>query len=306
LIGRYFADRYFAYRFPIDTDIRFFFRHFGFVLIIGIFIYVVCILCKYKKSDKKVASSLVFLFSLIVVMFFILTRIQTHGQQHLLLYAAPFSLIILLITSECNIIFKGQAIKLLMYAIAIFCTVSVFLPRTQPRYLAELTTYAPFPSFAVYPTIREDAKELIALDEFLRNLNGRTTIMASSFTINPDLIARAGASLNPTRPLAPAEHILFLPDVDRRDGRPYNIVYADYILVADPIQTHLAPHEQQVVVVPANMLLNETLFSQAFERMDTTFSLRDGVTVYIFKRTRPNTEEELQSLMSAILIGGIE
>ena len=309
LMGRYFADRYYAYRFPIGTDIRLFLRHFGFVLVIGIVIYIIFALWQYKKSDdeqKKAIASLLFLFSLIITMFLILTRIQTHGQQHLLLYAAPFSLIILWLYNGLDIIFKGQVTRLIIYAVAFFCTISVFLPRTQPRYLAELTTYAPFPSFAVYPIIREDANELIALDEFLRNLDGRTAIMASSFTINPDLIARAGASLNPTRPLAPAEHILFLPDVDRRDGRPYNIVYADYILVAYPIQTHLAPSEQQVVAVPAQMLLEETEFSQAFEKMDNTFYLRDGIIVYIFRRIRPNTDEELQTLMEAILIGGME
>jgi len=303
LMGRYFADRYFAYRFPIGVDIRLFARHFGLALVIGIVVYIVFALWLYRKSDeenKKATPSLLFLFSLMLVMFFVLTRIQTHGQQHLLLYAAPFSLIILIICNGSKAIFKRRLIKFTMYAIAFSCTISVFIPRTQPRYLAELNTYAIFPSFMVYPTIRADANELLALDEFLRNLDGRTAIMASSFTINPDLIARARASLNPTRPLTPAEHILFLPDVDRRDGRPYDIVYADYILVTNPIQTHLALSEQRVVLFPAQMLLTGTGFAEAFERMDTTFILRDGVRVYIFRRIRPNTEEELQNLMNEI------
>ena len=312
LMGRYFADRYYAYSFPIGTDFRLFMRHFGFILILIVIAYVIYSWVKDHKNDGRwymekfnnnfsqehAKYDMTFLLGFAATMFFILTRIQTHGQQHLLLYVAPLILIILHMTISEN----PNWVRWGICIVAVLSSASIFLPRTQPRYLAELTTYAPLPSFPGQPIVRDDAEELIALDDFLRGLDGLTAVMASSFTINPDLIARAGASLNPTRPHVPAEHILFLSGVDRRDGRPYSIIYADYILVSYPIQTHLAPTEQQVVVVPAQMLLENAPFSNAFERMDESFTLRDGVQVYIFRRTRPNTPVELQMLWDAIVI----
>jgi hypothetical protein len=124
--------------------------------------------------------------------------------------------------------------------------------------------------------------------------------LASSFVLNADLLAKTEASLNFLTPLERSKNIAYLPDVDKRDGKPYNIVYVKYIVIALPIQTHLDPKDQLSVVIPAQMLTSDTPFAAAFEKLDVKFTLKDGVQAYIYERLRPNTEEEIDEVWEMI------
>ena len=91
-----------------------------------------------------------------------------------------------------------------------------------------------------------------------------------------------------------------LPQVDKRDGLPYAIADMDYLVVASPAQTHLNPGEQRVVTIPAEAMLSDSPLSAAFERMDCEFRLQNGVSVFVFRRIRPNTQAELDWLWTEI------
>ncbi|MCL1858168.1 MAG: hypothetical protein FWF92_02920 [Oscillospiraceae bacterium] len=298
LMAKNYADIYSAYKFSFDTDIKIFLRYFGIALILTITFYIIYCVVKQKQKKEKLIN-LIFLYVFIVLMFVMFTLIQTHGQQHLLLYVPGFALILFCMTQD----FKIKRDKIILAAVSVLCTVSIFLPRVQPQAISEIKTYAPLPSFSVYPIVRNDADELMRLDEYIKTLDGKITVLASSFVINADILAKAEASLNPLKSLKPSENIFTLPAVDKRDGRPYNIAYADYIITASPVQTHLDPQDQQVVVIPALMLMSDTPFSSAFEKTDIIFKLKDGVEVYIYRRLRPNTDEEMNEVWEKINIG---
>lgn len=302
LLGNNYADLYSAYKFTFDTDIKIFLRYFGIVLVLSITVYIIYNIISYRKSilpDKKEKLiNMIFLFMCACIMFILFTYIQTHGQQHLLLYVPPLALILFYAVQDV----KRE--KIIFSAVSVLCIVSIFLPRIQPQTISQINAYSILPSFSAYPVVREDADSLAELDEYVRGLDGKTAVLASSFILNADILSKAEASLNPAKPLIKAAHILSLPAVDKRDGKPYGIANADYIVAASPIQTHLAPEDQQVVVIPAMMLMSETSFSSAFEKLDITFKLRDGVEVYIYKRLRANTEEEMNEVWENIKIGG--
>ena len=150
------------------------------------------------------------------------------------------------------------------------------------------------------PVVRDDADELIRLDGFIKTLDGNIAVLASSYTINPDILANIGPSLNPLAPLSDSVKIMWLPAVDSRDGLPYGIAGAEYIIVASPVQTHLSPGDQRAVTVPAEMLMGGTGFSSAFEKMGEEFTLNGGVKVYVYRRTRANTEEEMAEVWERI------
>jgi hypothetical protein len=187
-----------------------------------------------------------------------------------------------------------------LYVTAGLCFFSVWLPRRQPASLAELTSYAPLPSFSVYPTVRPDADTLLALDAYIRDKKEPAVVLASSFTLNSDLLSLVYPSFNPLKPLTANENILHLPQVDARDGLPHGLAYARYVVAAEPVQLHLGESNQRVVAVPAGAMLHDTPFSAAFVREDAVFTLRDGVTAYVYRRVRPNTEAEMAWLWEQI------
>ena len=283
-----YGDIYSAYSFAALNDVRFILRYFGLILIIGVFSYSI-----YSVLRKKEGFRGCFPICVCLLMFFLFVSIQSFGMQHLLLFAAPVAVI-------CVRASRDRLLRAPAIAVAALCFAGVFVPREQPQALSEITNYALIPTFSVYSVIREDAEELASLDRFVRGLDGSTAVLASSFTLNSDLLALVDSSFNPLKPLDANEAIIHTAQVDKRDGLPLGLELADHIVTAYPVQTHLDPGDQRSVSVPAEAILNDTPFSAAFEKTDVEFNLRFGIKAYVFRRTRPNTEEETQWLWQAI------
>jgi hypothetical protein len=99
--------------------------------------------------------------------------------------------------------------------------------------------------------------------------------LASSMVLNSDPLSLVAPSFDPAKPLDVNGNIIHPPQVDDRDGPPYGLAGADYIVVAAPVQTHLDP---------AEALFRGAPFSAAFERTGDVFSLRGGVKAHIYRR----------------------
>jgi hypothetical protein len=74
--------------------------------------------------------------------------------------------------------------------------------------------------------------------------------------------------------------------VDRRDGFPYELLAADVVVTAEPVQTHLDPAEQQVVIVPAREIDSRSTIGRSFHRLPESFQLEKGVTARVNVRAR--------------------
>ena len=81
--------------------------------------------------------------------------------------------------------------------------------------------------------------------------------------------------------------------MDRRDGISRKMLGAKYILVADPVQTHLRPEDQLNVVIPSRSLLDGTDIGRAWRRTGEKYKLADGIEASLFEKIREPTEEEL-------------
>jgi len=286
-----FSDIYSAYSFSMLTDVRFILRYFGIAIISGMTIFTIYRVCKRKA---RYTAFLPLLCCLLI--FFIFTSVQSFGMQHLLLFAAPIALI-------CIDASREKITRTVALVISVLSFASIFIPRDQPRSIHEIKNYAPIPSYSGYPVIRRDAAALAALDKFVRGLDGRTAVLASSFTLNSDLLALIEPSFDPLKPLNANADIIHTAAVDKRDGLPYALSSADYIVAALPVQTHLAPDQQRSVVIPAEAMFKKTPFSAAFERLTDTFELQEGIIVCVFERLRQNTDEELEWLWDEIRAG---
>ena len=291
LLGANYADIYSAYKFSFDADIKIFLRYFGVLLLFAVTGYAIYAFAAKKKEQLM---STLFLYVLFAAVFFMFITVQTHGQQHLLLYAPAFALILI------NFVKTSKRAKTILAAVSVCCAAGMFIPGAQPQSLGEISSFSPLPSFSIYPAVREDADALAKLAGYVESLQGDVAVLASSFVLNADILTKTKASLNCLVPLEKSRNIAYLPEVDKRDGKPYNIVYVSYIVTALPVQTHLGRKEQLAVAVPAEMLVSDTKFAKAFEKMDVSFELKDGVQAYVYRRTRPNTEEEIEELWEAI------
>lgn len=172
-----YSSLYVAYKIGLYKDILLLFRYFGIIPLILFFAAGICLL--FSKSQRCDAA---FLMIWSVLCFCLFVRVQTHGQQHLLMYAPAFMCMI--------------------------------------RYLDSL-----------------GAKGL------------HVGLLASSFTLNQDMLLNSEASLSlPRVSDTPRSYLVYLPDVDQRDGWSDALFKCDILAVANPPQTHLGEENQAVVV----------------------------------------------------------
>ena len=172
-----YSSLYVAYKIGLDKDILLLFRYFGIIPLILFFAAGICLL--FSKSQRCDAA---FLMIWSVLCFCLFVRVQTHGQQHLLMYAPAFMCMI--------------------------------------RYLDSL-----------------GAKGL------------HVGLLASSFILNQDMLLNSEASLSlPRVSDISRNYLVYLPDVDQRDGWSDALFKCDILAVADPPQTHLGEENQAVVV----------------------------------------------------------
>ena len=292
-----YKSLYAAYKIGLDKDFLLLFRYFG---IIPLLIFLAAGI--YLMTRPKQRANAIFLLLWPILCFALFVRVQTHGQQHLLMYAPAFAGMLILAFAELEACGRAgkRWVEITALATSAIVSLSPFLPRRQPSSLAELAKPAPLPSFTWTPPTRSDAMTVV---ELLRRLDEfgaegkRVGLLASSFVLNQDMLLNSEASLSlPRVSDVPRSYLVYLPDVDLRDGWSDALFECDIIAVADPPQTHLGEDNQAVVVLPARELLSGEGIGEAFRRLDERFTLDGGVTVYIFEKTRELTPEECESL----------
>lgn len=294
-----YAAQYAAYNLGLGVDFRMLFRYYGIWLLLCALALGVWLLL--GKKDRRRAAVLL-LEPLLC--FYIFTRIQTHGQQHLLLYVP--ALACLLILGFDRLADHGRLGALAVAAAVVPTCLSPAIPRVQGTIIQDYPLFMPLPTFSYAPPVREGAEDLVELirrlDEF--GEEGKTVgVLASSFTLNTSALRNAEDSLNVPRVSdVDRSYLKDLPAVDSRDGFGPALYECDILAVADPIQLHLGEENQQVVYVPALCLLDGTAIAGAYERLDETFVMEhDGITVYFFQKVRETTPEEKKELADQIL-----
>jgi hypothetical protein len=183
-----------------------------------------------------------------------------------------------------------------MYSfIAIMAFIPVFSAYTGPLgYFSQNI----FPIGKCPPLIRHDLPEirrlLAALEDYDSRTGGTVYVLASSQVINSSQLSDANQSLGTNYKVT--GRIVRSAEIDKRDGFPARLLNAEYVLVAVPVQYHLRPEDQRVIGIPAQALLMRRNIGKAFDRLQESFVLDDGVKVYIFRKVRPITQEELSDL----------
>lgn len=276
-----YASLYSGYKFALSTDFKLFARYFGILPLAafaaGSVIYTI-------KRDRN----LIFAYVQMIVCFVLFVRTQTHGQQHLLLYIPALIFIASKLVSCLN-----ARMSVIALAGCAVITANTFVPREQPQNLEEISHYAVIPDFSSRPRVRNDIKELMELKAYINDLcpNGEQIgILSSSFNLNRDLLENLEISFNIEN--NSTARMVEMPAVDSRDKDLSSFYNVDYMLVATPPQTHLAPESQTVITRSVESFVNGTDIALAYEKDGVSFEI-NGVTIEFFKKIRPNTESEI-------------
>lgn len=293
-----YGDTYSAYALGLRSDVLLFCRYFGWVLLFFTLVLGVAMLL-----HKGIArGDAVLALGQLVICFFLFTRVQSHGQQHLLLYLPGLAALLSAGLSELPDWGWRTPVTWTLTAVL---TASPFLPRTQPASISEIKIPNALPAFSYRGPQRTDLMELAALRSYMDGLSEEgektTAVVASSLVFNNNTYENLLISLGIPEGDTPKTKLLYMADVDKRDGFAWNVLSADYLIVTDPVQTHLGEENQEIVALLAHDLLDGTGPGAAFRPLKVRFSLEGGIKVYVYERTRGVTAEEYRSVSERLI-----
>jgi len=228
--------------------------------------------------------------------------VQTFGENHFYLLLPLFLVLESLALVRVLEAIRSSAARAVCFVVVLALLLVNFSAVLLPRELGRFTkrdgaaVEALFGRVAYTPAARADLEEVARLARFVGSVRPESRpvyVLASSPTLNPDVLRNARLSL-PERPEIPdlRTRIATGSHVDRRDGFPEALVAAEVIVTADPPQTHLAPSEQQVIVVPLEEIRAGTTIGQGLRALPETFRLRNGVVARVHVRDRPLAAED--------------
>ena len=154
------------------------------------------------------------------------------------------------------------------------------------------------PSVRYPPLVRPDLAEIERLIEMLDQLKPeRVYVVASSEILNWSTL-NIGCRVN-HRDIC--QHIAVTADIDARDGFPKDLLQADYVVVATPIQYHVRPEDQQVVGLVAQQIIQHAGIGSSFESVPGQFTLMNGVQARIYRRSAPLRREDVRDLSDELI-----
>lgn len=298
LLLKNYTALYSAFSFDLAVDVRYICYYIG-IYVIGLLL-VATIYMLFREELRRRA---LFLLIQPAVCFALFVHVQSHGQQHLLLYAPAILSIAALFFSELsNRIPKRRLIAALLVLCALPPFVQPLVLKTRPNTITDIKACALLPSFIYVPPERQDADTMVFLVRYLEktiSAEGKTAgILASSMKLNIDILLNAEASLNLKSAPHADRRIVWLPEIDSRDAFPGRLFDVDYLLVTDPVQVQLGTERQRCVALPASMLLDGTGFGAAYRPVGYTFYIGDGsVRARLYEKTREVTAAEKAMLL---------
>ena len=217
----------------------------------------------------------------------LICRVQVIDRQHNYAMILPFVFMFIVLIS-----FLEERRKKFCAAL-----IALLLFNCLQPYATSLQTFELFHGKYEIP-VRRDVDDLKNFVVELNNLTAGTDkkiyFLASSGLYNFSTLH----SINMPEHRIALPNLTVTADVDLRDGFPTHLFDAEYIIVADPIQTHLRPQDQSVVVMPAEWMLNPSPLSRHFKLIDErTFTPDDAtsVTFKLYEKISPveNSEVDL-------------
>ncbi|MBT2290229.1 hypothetical protein J7E73_13980 [Paenibacillus albidus] len=242
---------------------------------------------------KEVRPFVAMFFSSFILTQIVFFRIQNMGLHHRYLLFTQLVLLVLIgVGWLYNFLLHNRGKALVVLVTILFLGNFGYSFRLIP--INKLGTLL-YSNESYEPKIRNDIAQLQLLANDLKVMSdengGHIYVVASSTILNDDIIRK-----------------LYLPDtlnyilnldassnVDLRDGFPSAFLTADIVVVADPIQYHLTPKDQQVVGILAEEILNKGIIGKNFSFVKD-YTIQQNIKVKVFKKNRQFSKLEIKYL----------
>ncbi len=274
------------------------------------------IMSVYMYFRRKNAGILTLWIQLLVC-FAMFTFSSGHEVQHMLVYAPPMMMIMIIFlgyTQEippripaqytrrraaakkpAGKIFKQAcALGVGVLALCTFC--SVCISETEALYVPSL-----FPGFSLKAPTRDDMTELAELKRYLNSTVGddeTAGVLAASQTLNADIVKNVGASLNITD--RDPDYIVTVPTLDSANSDTELIYKPDYLVVAYPAQLNPSGAPQKRLTEAVTSFERYADIAVAYSCTEKSFTLENGVEVYVYKRLRSPDPVEISDFKKRI------
>jgi hypothetical protein len=292
-----YADIYSAYRHNANRfeDLEKLYAHFGLIIVALCVLGFITMLAK-----KKLRRDGIFLGVIFVVAFYSFTRTQDIDLHH---YNWVISILVIFAGVFIVEVYKKLAGKLLKAGLIVILLL-VGLINLSIVFSPKAESYLNPVAFALAkvrlaPKVRNDLDQihqlLTTLNDLTRDSDKKVYVLSSSISLNSSILINGCDVFEPDlRPLK--ERIFMSSDVDKRDGFPFQIYKADYVVVADPPGYHLLPEDQKVVVVLAEQFLNRQTIGSAYAKLPFESTLDDGRRIFIYRKERKFRADELLNI----------
>ncbi len=248
----------------------------------------------WRSGEHRRRLLVVSSMTVLPLLFFL--RVQDPSPHHWLLVVPAASLLLAVpLASRLSLRSTGLT-RWFMTLIPALLALSIVLPSLQ-RIRRRCVPVMPVKGCV--PLVRQDLGEVKRLMATLgvleRRSPGPVYVLSSSGTLCDDTLRYADISRGWRFGLGP--RILPAAHVDRRDGFPVSLLMARYIVLTSPVQLHLRPEDQQVVLIPWRSLVEGWGIGRSFTRLPGSFDLEDHVRAHIYVRTGQIGGAELAPLV---------
>ncbi len=262
---------YSAYQLGLDFSERFF-VHVGFL---GLLLYAILLVGVFLSfRDKKLFACSTFFLTWIFVSVFLICRIQLMDRQHYYIMILPFAMLVA--TTAVVTFSKNKYLGATLIFILTFNFFQSYLGNFGGKLSSVFTAGYTVP-------VRHDIDDLKVfvsdLNELTASNEKKIYLLASSGLYNS---ATLQAVYLPERHGA-LQSLMGTADVDLRDGFPTRFFDADFIIVSEPIQTHLRPQDQSVVAALSEGIMHSPPLSRHFKKIKEYSFSPDGISTVKFK-----------------------
>lgn len=282
LTGNY-SDAYSAYMLGDFTNqVVLFIRYYGLIFLAmamaGMFL-------AYKKFRGTVGKLVNIGAISSIISFLTFTMVQTLGDQHMYMFVPFLTMCVAIL-----VVFLHKTSKpflAVLPSVVILClSLNSFIGVRATS--CSGMCYVTGLSEIIRPTVRQDLPEIHRLSQDLESImlpKDYVYVLSSSSVFNNDLL------VNLNLPSYPKYNISDVKHVDKRDGFPFYFFDANYVIVADPIQTHLDRDGQEVITYLAEQILS----GQAQNlKLIKTYNLDEKVTLKLYHKEDKYSDSFLQ------------
>lgn len=290
LLTRYltggYNDAYSAYMFgDFLNQIKLFIQYYGAIFLAMAIAGILIVYLKYRRTATSELTSIGLISSIFT--FILFTRVQTLGDQHMYMFVPFLTLCIAILTVKLHAT-KKFAPTAILPTLIVICLSIISFTGTRTDGCSALC-YLNGTSETIRPAVRHD---LANMQELTNDLNNTMTptdyvyILSSSNIFNDDILT------NLNLPTYPKFNISGVTHVDKRDGFPFYFFDATYVIVADPIQTHLTEGGQDVIVYLARQILDGKAPNLSLVK---TYTLDNDVELKLYHKTSKYSDSFLKA-----------